>query len=92
MEWFIALLAVAVIGLAWVAASGKLGEFGRIEADRPPLVLPESPLTAEDLNQVKFAIVPRGYAMDQVDAVMERLRDQLYDDQFDNWETAPRKS
>lgn len=88
MEWFIAILAVVVIGLAWMAASGRLGEFGPADIDRPPWDLPEGPLSAADLDQVRFTIVPRGYAMDQVDAVIARLRGQLEDLEQDHaWDS-----
>jgi len=77
MEWFIAILAVAVLGLAAVAAVGGLGQFGPVTVDRAPLELPTEPLTADDVAQVKFLVVPRGYAMDQVDQVLGRLEGQL---------------
>ncbi|MCL2784546.1 MAG: DivIVA domain-containing protein [Propionibacteriaceae bacterium] len=77
MEWFIALLAVVVIGFAAVAASGGLGQFGPIEADRPPLVLPKTPLTSQDVKDLEFFVVPRGYAMEQVDELLSRLQKEL---------------
>jgi len=79
MEWFIAALAVLVVGLAALAAAGGLGQFGPVEVDRPPLTLPDSPLTAHDLAGVRFAVVPRGYAMEQVDDLLKRLQSQLPD-------------
>jgi len=79
MEWFIAILAVAVLGLAAVAAGGGLGELGSFKVDRPQLSLPESDLTATDLARVRFAVVPRGYAMNQVDQLLDRLQRQLGD-------------
>ena len=77
MEWFIAVLAVLVLGVAAVAAAGGLGQFGPITVDRPPLQLPDDDLTADDLARVRFLVVPRGYAMDQVDEVLNRLQTQL---------------
>jgi len=77
MAWFIACLAVVVLGFAAVAASGSFGQFGPFTVDRAPLVLPEEPLTAEDVDAIRFQVVPRGYAMDQVDRFMEYLREQL---------------
>ncbi|MCL2482684.1 MAG: DivIVA domain-containing protein [Propionibacteriaceae bacterium] len=77
MEWIIAILAVVVLGLGAVAAAGGLGQFGPIEVDRVPLKLPPGPLTAEDLDNIRFLVVPRGYAMDDVDAVLARLKDQI---------------
>ena len=77
MAWFIACLAVVVLGFAAVAASGSFGQFGPFTIDRTPLVLPEGQLTAEDLDSVHFQVVPRGYAMDQVDQFMAYMREQL---------------
>ena len=79
MEWFIALLAIVVLGLAAAAAAGGLGQLGPVTVDRPPFELSPEPLTAEDLAETRFLIVPRGYAMDQVDEVMGRLQGQLRD-------------
>lgn len=80
MAWFIALLAVAVLGLAAVAASGKLGEFGQSTQDRPELILPQGDLSSRDIHTLRLAVVPRGYAMDQVDEVLSRLAKQLETD------------
>ena len=77
MQWFIACLAVLVLGIAAVAATGRLGQLGSFQIDRAPLDLPSRPLTADDLLQVRFEVVPRGYAMDQVDEVMRRLQEQM---------------
>ncbi|MCL2735373.1 MAG: DivIVA domain-containing protein [Propionibacteriaceae bacterium] len=77
MEWLLAVIAVAVLGLAAVAAAGGLGQLGPVRVDRPPLILPESDMTAEDLEGLRFLVVPRGYAMEQVDEVLARLQNQL---------------
>lgn len=78
MEWILAALAIAVVGLAAAAASGRFGELPDVVDDRVHPALPESgPLTAADLRDVQFAVVPRGYSMEQVDALMERLATQL---------------
>lgn len=77
MEWFIAALAVVVLGVAAMAAVGYLGEFGPRPTDRAPWRLPTTPLTAEDIANLRFVVVPRGYAMEQVDEVLDRLQRQL---------------
>ena len=79
MEWIIALAAVAILGFAAVAASGRLGQLGPLHLDRRPLKLPEAELTAEDLAAVRFLVVPRGYSMQQVDQLLDRLQSQLRD-------------
>ena len=77
MAWFIACLAVVVLGFAAVAASGSFGQFGPFTIARTPLVLPAGPPTAEDVEAVRFQVVPRGYAMEQVDQFMAYMREQL---------------
>jgi len=77
MAWFIACLAVLVLGFAAVATSGAFGQFGPFSIDRVPLALPAEPITAQDLREVRFQVVPRGYAMEQVDQLMEYLGEQL---------------
>ncbi|TNM68646.1 DivIVA domain-containing protein [Streptomyces sp. NP160] len=43
----------------------------------PHRPLPPRPLEPADLDAVRFSVVPRGYRMDQVDAVLDRLRAEL---------------
>ena len=74
MEWFIAAVAVAALGVAAMAAAGGMGEM----SDEPVYDvyrqdLPGSALTADDLERVRFGVTLRGYAMSQVDDLLERL-------------------
>lgn len=78
MEWILAALAIGVVGLAAAASTGRFGELPEVVDDRVHPVLPETgPLTAGDLRGVQFAVVPRGYSMEQVDALVERLAAQI---------------
>ncbi|MDR1513409.1 MAG: DivIVA domain-containing protein [Propionibacteriaceae bacterium] len=77
MEWFIAVVAVVAIGFAAVAASGRLGELGEVKTDRPEPRWPDEPLAAADIDRLGFAVVPRGYAMDQVDEFCDRVKARL---------------
>ena len=77
MEWCLWIIAVAVLGLAAVAASGRLGELPATVTDTPVPHLPQGRLSADDLRQVRFAVVPRGYSMSQVDELLDRLAHQL---------------
>lgn len=78
MTWLLAVLVVAVLGgVALVAA-------GRVDASLPParddrsaVVLPEGPVSAEDLREVRLPLAVRGYRMEEVDALLARLADQL---------------
>jgi DivIVA domain-containing protein len=78
MEWILAALAIGVVGLAAAASTGRFGEMPDVVDDRVHPVLPDTgPLTSKDLRDVQFAVVPRGYSMEQVDALLERLATQI---------------
>lgn len=78
MEWILAVLAVGVIGLAAAAGTGRFGEMPDVVDDRVhPVVPPTGPLTGTDISDIQFAVVPRGYSMEQVDALLLRLANQL---------------
>lgn len=80
MEWFIAALVVVALGAVAVAASGRLGGMSR-EPDRDVFRQnpwpDEVPVTPEEVSEVRFGITLRGYAMDQVDDVLDRLSAEL---------------
>ncbi len=77
MEWVLWMIAVGVLGLAAVAASGRLGELPGTVTDTPRPHVPTGPVTGDDLRALRFAVVPRGYSMDQVDGLLDRLARQL---------------
>ncbi len=78
MQWAIAALIVVVLGLVAVAGTGAFGGQRREpvrDVYRQPL--PDQPLTSDDLDRVRFGVTVRGYAMGQVDDLLDRLRDDL---------------
>ena len=78
MEWFIAVIAVAALGVAAMAAAGGMGQMSKDpvhDTYRQPL--PDRPLTAADLEQLRFGIALRGYAMGQVDDLLDRLAGEI---------------
>lgn len=78
MGWVFAALIIVVIGFAFLAAAGRLGEMGPYLDDRPVPALPDDrPLAASDLDKVSFAITARGYSQPQVDALLSRLATEL---------------
>ncbi|MFT4216473.1 MAG: DivIVA domain-containing protein [Micropruina sp.] len=77
MQWVLWMIAVAVLGLAAVAASGRLGELPGTVTDTPRPHVPAGVLTGDDLRGLRFAVVPRGYSMDQVDELLDRLARQV---------------
>lgn len=50
--------------------------FGEPVANLPPVLLPAA-AEPSDVDRLRFAIGLRGYRMDQVDQVLDELRDQL---------------
>ncbi|HSU36396.1 MAG TPA: DivIVA domain-containing protein [Propionibacteriaceae bacterium] len=78
MEWFIAVIAVAALGVAAIAAAGGMGEMSKNPVyDTYRQDLPETALTPTDIGQLKFGIALRGYAMSQVDDVLDRLAREI---------------
>jgi len=70
--------AIAVIAVVALLAVGRLGELADVEGDRAPLALPDDrPLDGQDVDGVRFAVGLRGYRMDEVDDVLDRLSDDL---------------
>ncbi len=78
MTWFLAALIVAIIGAVAVVASGKGAGLQTAELDQPAIELPvDRPITGTDLRAFRFNTAVRGYRMAEVDALLERLTDQL---------------
>lgn len=77
MEWLFWMIAVLILGLAAVAASGRLGEMPATVTDTPRPHLPSGSLTGDDLRGLRFGVVTRGYSMQQVDELLDLLARQL---------------
>jgi DivIVA domain-containing protein len=78
MEWFIAVLAVAALGVAAMAAAGGMGQMAKDPVqDTYRQDLRDGPLGAEDIKSLRFGIALRGYAMGQVDDVLDRLAAEI---------------
>jgi DivIVA domain-containing protein len=72
--WFFALIVVLLIGAVAVVASGRWGAMSEAYDDRPDVLVPaRHVLTADDIESSRFAIGVRGYRMDEVDALLERV-------------------
>jgi len=72
------LAAIAVIAVVALLAVGRLGELPDVEGDRAPLALPDDrPLDGDDVDGVRFAVGLRGYRMDEVDDVLDRLAGEV---------------
>ena len=79
MGWLFAALMVVIVGFVFFVAAGRGGEMAAQIDDRPVPRLPAAgqSLSSSDVDQLSFAVVTRGYSMDQVDAVLDRIAAQL---------------
>jgi DivIVA domain-containing protein len=75
--WVAGILVVLVLGAVAAVAAGFGGTMAPAGDDRPPLDLPEGEIGAEDLRGVRLNVAVRGYRMDEVDALLARLADQM---------------
>jgi DivIVA domain-containing protein len=79
MEWFIAVVVVAILGVAAMAAAGGMGEMAKepvrdtFRQDLPT----DRPLLAADIQSLRFGVTLRGYAMNQVDDLLDRLTREI---------------
>jgi DivIVA domain-containing protein len=78
MIWLLAVVAVALMGVAAVVATGRGGSMVEVFDDRPDAEVPaDGPLTATDLRRVRFTTALRGYRQSEVDALLERLVEEM---------------
>jgi DivIVA domain-containing protein len=70
-------VAVIVVFAVAVVAMGRGGSLGAAESDLVQPSLPAGPVSADDVDSVLFAVGFRGYRMDQVDDVLNRLSSEL---------------
>jgi DivIVA domain-containing protein len=79
VEWFIAVVVVAALGVAAIVAAGGLGSMSAeptrdvFRQDLPS----DRALTGVDLQRLRFGVALRGYSMSQVDDVLDRLSGEL---------------
>ena len=78
MSWVFAILIVALMGAVAVVATGRGGTMAEVYDDRPDVLVPsDRPLTAGDLRALRFTTALRGYRMAEVDALIDRLVEEL---------------
>lgn len=77
MTVLFALTGIGVVIAVAMLAVGRLGELAPVAPDRAPLDVPPGPLAADDVDAVRFAVGLRGYRMDEVDQVLDRVADDL---------------
>ena len=78
MMWFFAILLVLALGAIAVVAAGRGAPLAEVYDDRPDALVPVGgPLRGEDLRRVRFSLAFRGYRMSEVDALLDRVAEQL---------------
>jgi DivIVA domain-containing protein len=76
--WFWVVVLVLVVGAIAVFAAGRDNAMAEVYDDRPDRTIPTGrPLTSEDLQEVRFSSALRGYRMDEVDALIDRIAADL---------------
>ncbi|MBK6443453.1 MAG: DivIVA domain-containing protein [Actinomycetales bacterium] len=76
--WLALVVAVVLVGLTVAAVLGRIdGSLVEPTTSLSYVPLPDEPLTAEDVRQLRLDTGLRGYRMDQVDEVIDRLSAEL---------------
>jgi TolA-binding protein len=68
VTWLFVIVVILVLGAGFAAALGLLGDLPESEQDLRPDTLDGEPA---------FDVVVRGYRMDEVDAQLESMRDEI---------------
>ena len=78
MSLVLLLVILAVIGGIAVVAAGRGGGLPDVEPERTPTgSLPDGPVDRAGVDGLRFSLAVRGYRMDEVDVVLDRLVDEL---------------
>jgi len=77
MTWIIAFVVIVAVGVAATAAVGHLGQMEQPVRDVYAQDLPETPVTSQQLKELRFGVALRGYSMSQVDQVLDRLTKEI---------------
>jgi DivIVA domain-containing protein len=76
--WFWVVVLVLVVGGVAVLAAGRDDTMSEAYEDRPDRTIPAGrALTSDDLQRVRFSSALRGYRMDEVEALIDRLAADL---------------
>ncbi|MGV8845710.1 hypothetical protein [Tessaracoccus sp.] len=67
MVWVMVVIAIAVLGVAAWAGTGRLGEMPPVVGDRPKGHIPEGPVDGLFLQELSLPVVGVGYRCSQVD-------------------------
>jgi DivIVA domain-containing protein len=79
VSMYIVFVVVAAV-VVFAVAAAAVGHGGGLEEPFPDMerpYLPDGKVEAVDIDDVHFAVAFRGYRMDQVDSVLDRLAEEL---------------
>ena len=80
MSIVLLLAVLAVLGAVAVVAAGRGTAMPDVDPDRAPLgVLPPDEVGPTEVERLRFSLAFRGYRMDEVDDVLDRLTAELSD-------------
>lgn len=72
--WLFAVLVVLAMGVVAMVAAGRGAPMSEAYDDRVDATVPAAgPVSADDLRRVRFPLAFRGYRMQEVDALLDRL-------------------
>jgi DivIVA domain-containing protein len=78
VTWIWVVVLIAVIALVAVLLAGRGDAMRDVFEDRPDVTIATGrPLTADDIREVRLSTGWRGYRMDEVDALLERVQADL---------------
>lgn len=77
MFWLMVVVVAVVVFATAAVAAGVGGTLREPAGDPRPLTDHSGPIGAADLETVRFPVVLRGYRMDAVDAVLDRLAGEI---------------
>ncbi len=80
MIWLVLVVAVVLVALTVAAVLGRVdGSLDDATTTLSHEPLPQTPLTPGDIAELHFDTAMRGYRMNQVDGVLDRLRREVAD-------------
>jgi len=72
-----ALVAFLVLAVVAFVATGRGGGLAPLPDEVPDFALPDDPLRPEDIDSVRLGMGLRGYKVDQVDELLDRVAREL---------------
>ncbi len=77
MTWVFAIVLVLALGAVAAVASGRALAMPESSDDRVDTRLPTGDLSGPDVRAARLPVALRGYRMEEVDALLDRLAEQI---------------